>query len=268
MWDPHDVVVGSGEQGLGQPLEGLVDASDLRPLLVLDDVVRAAHAESPDHPDAATTVRAELEAGPAEHVLLDDPTEALARRAADDEGRPHQRRGPLEAEHGSAGGVGDLELVAQEPVDAGDGPEGPASQGLVDLPDRTDLDAVGVVDHVLVGELDELGLLVDDQDVGVEQPVLPRRSPSHAPAASHLSLHATPHPPAVRECSGDAAAVGTIGIDPLLPASADAGGPRRAVEPAVLEPAVGVGEPACLLGEHPCIQLVAGVMVDVAAARR
>jgi hypothetical protein len=181
----------------------------------------------------------------ADHVLLDD----LAHRPAVPVLHHHpgleELGRPGEGQHRPAGGVDDLELVGEELVDVGHQPEQLLGRALADLADGPDLGAVLVVDGVLVVELDELGLLVDDQHrLGEEGARAGRRAGWH-PGLGHVALDLLRGP-----LHGGDLRVTDRGIGRLPAVGGHVLGPLGTVEVPVLVTPEGVGVPVGGAGAH------------------
>src|SRR5690606_20356882 len=133
-----------------------------------------------------------------DRVLLHDAADLLTRGVAHDDRRLHDLARPRQLQHDLAGGVGDLEVVGHELVDAGDQPQHLLAGRLADLAGRADLGAVLVDPAVLLVDLDDLGLLVDHEDRLGEDPT---------PAAGHRTGQPAAAVPGAAQLLGDRTAL-------------------------------------------------------------
>src|SRR5207247_1748534 len=117
---------------------------------------------------------------------------------------------------------------------------------LADLADGADLAAIGVVDGVLVVDLDELGLLVDDED-GLGE----HRPSGRAGGAGGAGLLDVTHDLLGRPVDGRWWRRRQVRVDAGAAVGGDVLRPAGAVPVAVLVAAGRVGVPACFLRHGP-----------------
>ncbi len=215
-----DVAVGGGEHRPRQPLPLLRDPGNLGARRVGDREIPGPPVLRLDRADHLTTGD-QVEADLAEDVGLHDLAERGAVGPGHQDTGLHQFRRPGEHQHRPAD-VAHLEGVGEELVEVAEQPHGLLHRALPDLHDRADLPAVAVEHRILVGQLDELGLLVDQQ-----HRLLVQRGPSDL--RSGRRRHRGRWRRRRRRWSGPGGLLDVLGPDPAVPPAGACGAGRVGV---------------------------------------
>ncbi len=157
------IVVGGREDRLAEAFERLSDERHLVAVNILDMEIPCPPVLGVDRGQFVAAGR-QREPLLAHDVLLVDRADLGTVAVRNDELRLHDLGGAREAEHRLAVHVADLEPVGEVLVEPREQAYRLLELRLADLHDRADLVAVLVEHVVLVGELDQLRLLIDDED--------------------------------------------------------------------------------------------------------
>src|SRR5664280_265259 len=183
----HDVIVALRKPLLGQPRPRLGDPGDLVSGRVLDVEVPRIPVFADDRAQRSTTgLEAEADLANDAEVLLHDLTDLSTAGVAHDHLGPDELRWPGQRDQHTAIQVDDLQ--PDRPVWVGQHRHRLLHDALADFPDRADLLAMLVIDGVFGVDLNEFGLLVDDQHRFGEERSAADLSTGGGTGHAHLSL--------------------------------------------------------------------------------